>query len=47
VVILGNRFLLVPSGGHRVNRARVFYAKRAGHEARIAEKRDLCNKRDP
>jgi len=46
IVILEDRLLLIPSGGHMVDGAGVFYAERAGHEARIADKRAICNKRD-
>ena len=46
VVILENGFLLVPAGRHMVDSAGVFYAKRAGHEATIAENEGNCNERD-
>jgi hypothetical protein len=46
MIILENGFFLVPSGGHMVDSACVFYPERAGHEVRIAEKRAKCNKRD-
>ena len=34
---LENRLLLVPAGGHMIDCAGVFYAKRTGHRGTIAE----------
>jgi hypothetical protein len=43
---LEDRFLLVASRGDVIYGTGIFYAERTGHEAGIAEKGAICNKRD-